>query len=435
MGISSVTGTWAVGSNWPYPKLYFTDYYIMAVAVKGSNLAVYDMTNSGNVWTATEKIDLGAKAGIVSVDIATADKYTLIVVNHGATKKVYERVPSTGVISETAVTVIPGGNSCCNLGGQFFIGGLYSTGAPWSSVNSCSVAWGDIGSNIFLPGAVVGTSDLVAGYRKMPWDENGNNDVWKVLTLDDMVIVYGDHGVAALKNKTVGDKYVGYRHAMSMKEFKSAGAISTYAVNGDGKNHCFVDTNYDLNLVTKEGIKNLGYRRLMSAMSGEIVVSYDKARKRFYISDGLVCYVLNDSGLYSTNQCVTSVGDYKGILTAFVKDNSDTKIRLTTTPFDGMAQGNKTVEAVETGAVYDTVADETIEGSLYTKYDYKGDFIQDDWVTLNERGIFTKKLTGREFKVSLRGDYEAGAEFSFNSLMVKLKSSDKRNIRGRYNVS
>lgn len=430
MGISSVTGTWEVGDNWPYPKLYFTDYYIMAVSVKGNNLAIYDMTNANNVWTATEKIDLGAKSGIVSVDIATADKYTLITVNKGATKEVYERVPSTGAITLTAVTVIPGGNSCCNLNGQFWIGGLYSTGEPWSSVSKCSIAWGDVGSNIFLPGDIFGTSEIISGYRKMPWDENGNNNVWKVLPLENSVVVYGDYGIARVKNTMVNTA-----HAIDMKDLAAYGVLSTYAVNGNSKIHCFVDTNYDLNILTSDGLKNLGYRREMKKLTQEIIVSYDKIRQRFYISDGLLCYVFNNTGLYSTHQCVTSIGDYKGILTGFVKANADTKIRYTTTPFDLGEQGMKTIESVETGVSYDTVADEILEGSLYTKYDYKGDYIQDSWTQLNDRGIFTKKLTGREFKISVRGDYESEADFSLSSIKAKIKFSDKRNIRGRLNVN
>jgi len=142
MGISAITGAWEIGaSGWPYPKLFFTDYYIMAVAIKGDNLALYDMTNAANVWTATERIDLGAASGITSIDVAGFGTYVVIVVNKGATKEIYEKNPSTKAVTLTAVTTIPGGNSCCNHKGQLFIGGLYSTGAPWNTMTACSVAW------------------------------------------------------------------------------------------------------------------------------------------------------------------------------------------------------------------------------------------------------------------------------------------------------
>jgi len=264
----------------------------------------------------------------------------------------------------------------------------------------------------------------------MPWDENGNGKVFKVLSLDSHVMVYGDRGIAGLKNTIVEG-----RHAMEFKHMATLGVISTYAVNGDDKIHGFVDQNYDWNIVTGEGIKNLGYRDFLSAMTGTIVVSYEANEGRFYISNGLKCYVFNGVGMYATNQCVSSIGQYKNILVGFVKDNADTKIRIETTAFDLGYQDNKTIESIETGLVYDTVANEVVYGKLAVRYDYKGDFTTLALTQLNDRGILTQKITGREFKLFLQGDYEAGATFRLNGVKVKTKFSDKRNTRGRINVS
>jgi len=423
--ISSITGTWAIGANWPYPKLFFTDYYIMAVAVKGDNLALYDMTNSGNVWTATERVDFGVKSAITNVDVAGFNTYAVIVVNKGATKAVYEKNYSTKAVTLTAVTTIPGGNSCCNHNGRLVIGGLYSTGAPWSGLTACSVAWGDIGSNVMLPGIVSGTSDLTAGYAKMPWDENGNGQVFKVLGLGDQFMVYGDRGIAALRQIVVADK-----PAINTNHLGKIGVISNYAVNGNDNIHGFVDRDYDWNIVTSEGIKKLGYRNYMSLLTGTISVTYEESNNRFYISDGTYSFVYNGIGMYSTHQCVSSIGRYKNILTGFVKTNADTKIRIETSPFDVGIQDMKTIESVETGMVYETTADKILTGKVLTKYDYKGDFTSADYITLNDRGIFTQKTTGREFKILLEADYEAEATFRFNSLKAKVKFSDKRNSRG-----
>lgn len=429
MGISSISGTWEIGANWPYPKLFFTDSLIFAVTVKASSLALYEMTNVDDVWIATEKFDLGSASEIISVDIASFDKYAVIVVNKGATKVIYERNITTGAITSTAVTIMPGGNSCCNYKGQLIIGGLYSTGAPWSTMTTCSVAWGDIGSNIMIPGDGV-TKDIVAGFMKMPWDENDTGKVYKVLTLADMVMVYADNGIGYIQQTIVG-KYP----AMKTKTLLKSGIISTYAVNGDENIHGFVDKNYDWNTVVDGKIQNLGYRNFMKTLTGEIIVTYDASNERFYISDGLLCYVFVTDGMYTTHQCVSSIGRYKKILCGFILSNADTKIRLGTSATDFGIQDNKTVESVETGIVYDTSANEIVYGKLATRYDYKGDFITLDYTYLNERGIFTQKLTGREFKVFLQGEYEAGALFSLNSLRVKIKQSDKRNTRGRLNVN
>ena len=424
MGISSITGTWEIGDNWPYPKLYFTDYYIMAFALKGSNLALYDMTNSGNVWTATERFEFSAASGITNVDIAGFNTYAIITVNKGATKEVYQKDYVTKAVTLVAVTTIPAGNSCCNHNGRLVVGGLYSTGAPWSGLTACSVAWGDIGSNVMLPGTDLGTSDLTAGYAKMPWDENGNGQVFKVLPLKDLIVVYGDKGIASLRQTLIGNK-----PAMDTKPVAKIGVVSNYAVNGNDSIHGFVDRDYDWNIVTADRIKNIGYRKFLAALTGEIVVSYEESNGRFYISDGLKCYVYNGIGMYSTNQCVSSIGRYKNVLTGFILDNEDTKIRIETTPFDANANGIKTIEFVESSVVYDTVADEIITGKITTRYDYKGDFTSASYVTLNDRGVFTQRTSGRDFKIYLEADYESGAEFSLESILANINYPDTRSTR------
>ena len=430
MAISSVTGTWEIGTGWPYPRLFFTDYYIMAVAVKGSNLALYDMTNSGNVWTATERFEFTAASGITSVDVAGFNTYAVIVVNKGTTKEIYEKNYSTKAVTLTAVTTIPGGNSCCNHNGRLVIGGLYSTGAPWSDLTACSVAWSDVGSNVMLPGIVSGTSDLTAGFAKMPWDENGNGQVYKVLSFGEQFMVYGDKGIAALKQTIVDEK-----PAMAMKHVGKIGILSTYAVAGNDKVHGFVDTNYEWNIITSEGVKNLGYYDYISTLTGTVVVSYEESNNRFYISNGTYCFIFNGSGMYSSHQCVSSIGKYKKVIFGFVKANADTKIRIESSSFDAGIQDLKTIESVESGLVYDTDADEVVTGKITTRYDYKGDFTTADYLTLNDRGIFTQKTTGREFKLFLEADYEAEADFMLSNVKVKIKFSDKRNTRGRVNVS
>jgi hypothetical protein len=429
--ISALTGTWEIGVNWPYPKLYFTDYYIMAVARKGTNLALYDMTNSGNVWTATERFEFSAASGIINIDIAGFNTYAVIVVNKGATKEIYEKNYSTKAVTLTAVTTRPAGNSCCNHNGQLVIGGVYSSGAPWSGLTACSVAWSDVGSNVVLPGNVNGTSDLTAGFAKMPWDENGNGKVFKVLSLGDSIIVYGDRGIASLKQTIIS----GFPAVIT--EFPAGiGVASNYSVAGNSRVHGFVDTNFDWNLVTKEGVKNLGYRNYLELLTGLIVVSFDESTNRFYISNGIVSFVFNQAGMYSTNQCVSSIGRYKGILTGFVLDNGDSKIRVKTVSVDAGIQDMKTVESVETGVVYITDANEAVYGKVMVRYDYRTDsFMDGDFVEINDRGIFTSKKTGREFKIVLESDYESRADFRLNDIKLKIKFSDKRNSRGKRDAS
>jgi len=51
MTIQSDTGIWAIGDNWPWPQIIFTNYFILGIAQKSDGkLALYEMTNEDNVW-------------------------------------------------------------------------------------------------------------------------------------------------------------------------------------------------------------------------------------------------------------------------------------------------------------------------------------------------------------------------------------------------
>ena len=431
MTITAATGIWSVGASWPWPQIVQTDYFTLGFAIKADGkLALYELVNTVGTWIATEKIALGTASGITKVNVAGFDKYYIITVEDYITGTVdysiYWRHPSTGVVTEFGVTDMPAGASCCNYLGQVIIGGLFSSQAPWSTLGQCSVAWSDIGSAEMNP-----ENYVVAGFAKMPWDDNGTGKVWKVLPVGNDIMVYGDKGIAKLKPFTV-ERTTGF----GILPVKSPGLIGSDAIDGDELIHGYVDNKYEWHLISNARSANLGYKKYLKTLTnGQVVVRYNKHRQQFYISDGVVSFVYTKGGMYSTNQCLTSTGVYKGTLCGFVKDNGDAKIRVASTPFNFDHQSLKTLESVEVGASYETTADELLYGAISIKYDYKGGFTQLPWTQLNERGIFTQKATGREFKVHLQANYESGAEFSLSSFLTKLKFSDKRNIRGRVNAS
>ncbi len=418
MTISSNTGIWTIGDNWPWPQMIFTSYYNLAIAQKSDGkLALYELTNQSNIWTAVEKISIGKASNVTSVSVADFSTYYIISVeeyiDNNPDHNLYGKNISTGEVTILG-TNLPAAATCCNYQGQLILGGLLSNEAPWNSLSHCSVAWSNIGSINMNPEDYV-----VAGYAFMPWDEKGNGKIYKVLSIGNKIRVYGDRGNCDLIPYSVG-RSVGF----GVMEIETPGILSADAIGGDEIVHGYVDANYDWNLITRETITNLGYRKFMETLTNRILVRYDKINKRFYISDGVLCYVYSKHGMYSTNQCVSSIGNYKGVTAGFFKDNADTKIRLKTTSFDFSYQDMKTIESVEAGISYNT--DNAFQGALSTKYDYKGSFIQLPWTELNPRGIFTQKITGREFKLHLQSDYEAGAEFNLSSLKAMLKFSDKR---------
>ena len=408
MSIQSGTGAWEIGNNWPHPKIFVTDYLILAISKDSADLNLYELTKTGPSWTATEKVTLGTLADIINVDVAGFGTYCIATVNFGATKAVFQRDPSTGDWDTVDVDTIPGGSSMCNFNGQLVVGSPYSTDPPWDNLPKCSVAWGDIGSTKIKP-----SEEVVAGFRHMPFDENGNNAVQKVLPLGDKCVIYGDAGVATGKMVMVG-KYP----AMSFVELSRVGVSRNYLVAGDIRKHVYLGKNNEIMLVTSEGIRSLGYTKVVEQLTvADVVISYEPVRDKFFISDGAKCFVLAPGGMYSTHQCVTGVTDYEGVLFGFKKDNADTKIRLKTTGFDLGIQGYKTIENVEVGLNYGL----PVNGTLSTKYEHDGSFISAPEIRLNPKGVFTSKITGREFKIQLEGDYDSAETFQLSSMMCRMK--------------
>ncbi len=426
MTISSSTGLWTIGNNWPWPQIRFTSYYNLAFAQKADGkLSIYELIYN-NEWLASEMIQVGEASNVISISVADFQTYYLITIDSeidGAPdRKVYAKNPVTDVVSLLSSSTIVMAGTACNHNGQLILGDLMSNEAPWKDISPCSVVWSDIGSIETNPEEYV-----TAGFAQMPWDEKGNGRVWKVLSLDEKVMVYGDRGFVSLIPYSV-ERVTGF----GVGEMVTPGILSADTVDGSDGVHGFIDNNYDWWIATNDGLKNMGYRsQLKTLTSGRILVRYSSHKKRFYISDGVLSFVYGKKGMYSTNQCVSSIGNYNNILCGFFKDNSDTKIRLVTNTSDFGIQDIKTIESVEVGINYS----EDVRGSTSLKYSYDGSFTKLPWVTVNPYGIFTQKATSREFKFHLDADYTAGEDFHLSSLVAKVRVPYKQNNKGDLNVS
>ncbi len=422
-------GDWTVGTDWPWPQIHFTENYIVGIALDGTDLKVYELYCNGDDWYSVgEKGRIGPVARILNVDVASFGPYYIIAASglNGTVPwyKMMQRQMGTSLSTETVypvnANIMPYGRTVCNFRQQAIIGGLSSNVKPWLGLGECSVAWSGIGTNDCRYGD---GQDKTAGAMKMPWDENGHGKVYKVLPIGNAVRVYGDRGILDL---------VPTENSFGRRPHGGMGIINENACAGDELIHGFISNQNDFWLSTEEGVKKLGYRKHLETLTNDrIIVKYEPVYRRFYISDGTLAFILSEGGLYSTHQCMTSIGVFKGTLAGITKANADTKIRLATTEFDVGNQSMKTVESVEFGANYSTSTDITLTAALSTKYEYKGDFIDLDYVTLNERGIFTQKITGREFKLKMQATYDSDGEFSLNNIRTKIKFSDKHNIRGR----
>lgn len=426
MAISATSGTWVIGVNWPWPRMFIIDNYILTFAIDGTNVALFELVNSSNTWTATKICDVGPSATISTISVASFGLYYIIAVTGTNWERLIERQPmaSPGI---TAVKDIPGdvapcGTAICNYKNQIIIGGLRSNDHRWQNLGSCGVVYGGIGNKVFDS-----KEDASTGFIKMPWDHQRKGKIYSIIKLNDNIIVYGDRGIEELI-PFASDVITGFGN----KTIYESGILGYNCSCGTDKLHCFIDIDYNLCINNGERIEVLGYKDYMNNLTtSKIIISYEPKKKYFYISDGVYSYVLTKNGLYSTHQCVTSIGCYNNIICGFIKSNSDTYIRGVTTDIDLNVQGFKTVESCEIGVDYVTITDIDLYGRMSVKYAYKDDYTDLDWKLLNPNGIFYQKITGRKFKVGFRGVYDSTGTIKINKMKLAVQFPDNRNIRGQ----
>lgn len=439
--IVSTCGTWDV--TWSYPQIFFGDYYTLAFAIVATaadcgagfpaadgNLVMFELVNDSDVWTATALYDFGNPAYIDQLDVMDFGQfYTVSAFGYNGATAVHtciRRNPGTAapLITALPTTKAPKFITGCNFNGQAVIGGINSTDANWSALGLPGVAWSAIGYFDFRPY----DANNVAGYRRMPWENGGKGIVYKVQKLGKGVMVFGDGGQTFLY--PVSEPVVTF----GMKHLPGAGIRSGGHVAGDENVICYIDRNYDLWRISADlKLEKLGYREYMKSLvthANRTLMSYVPAKKRFYISNGNESYILTEQGLYTTDQMITSAGDYKGTLCGFWADGSDIEIRLKTDRLDFGVQGLKTLEGLEFGVHYNATGAK-LSADYDFLYDYNAtSFSSVGWGDLTPLGQITKRVTAREFRIKLKGTTYKSATFNLDSILAKVKFPDKRTIRG-----
>jgi hypothetical protein len=426
--IISDCGNWSV--TWPYPQAYYGKHYTIAFATATAddcsagfpsvtgNLVMFELVYSAGDWTATAMYDFGNPAFIDQLSVMDFGQFYVVAAfgYNGATAvhTCIRRNPN-GTVVDLPSIYCPDFVSGCDFKGQAIIGGISSTDDNWKDLGLSGVAWSAIGSFDFRPAE----TNNVAGSRRIPQE---GDVVYKMHRLGDGVVIFASGSQTLLH--PVSEPAVTF----GLRELPSSGVRSGNHVAGDDKVVAWIDRNYDLCKMTADfKMEKLGYREYMKDLSGKILMSYVPSRRRFYISNGQKCYVLTEHGMYTTDQMITSAGDYKGVLCGFWKDGEDPEIRLSTDRIDFGSQGLKTLEGVECGAHYS----EGLFASVDYLYDHKAtSFKSLDWKSLSPLGQIVDRITAKEFRLRLKGSTYKDATFNIDSILAKVKFSDKRGIRG-----
>ena len=304
---------------------------------------------------------------------------------------------------------IPMMRTVCNFKGQAVGGNIVSV---WHDCDEKYYVWSNIGEINFNLGR-----KNEAGYKRDPY----GGEVYHTRRLGDNVIGYSSKGVTILSPVSSPAATFGFT------EVSDIGLINRGAINGNFDRHVYVGEDYILREVTKQGVKELGYKTFMKNLKGEdIIVSYEPSNKDFYIGNSKKTYLLSPHGLSEVTQHPSTVWR-RDSDSHLLPDTIDTdKPVICTGIFDMGYKGQKTVVSMETDAM-------PVEGSE-AGIDWANDLSSwgmEHYKPINNMGIAAITAAGNMFRFRLR--FETFYEVSMiGYLKVRYKMTDLRGIRGVY---
>ena len=271
------------------------------------------------------------------------------------------------------------------------------------------VAWSQIGSANFEH-----NYSLDAGYRPMSWP----GYVYQIRQLGNSAVVYGSSGVTMMYPVSQPLATFGF------KDLLKIGLMGMGSVAGDESTHFFITSDGTLWMLGENGLKQLGYKRVLSTLSSPVMM-WDKYRQRLYISDEKKGYIFNDGSLGGWIPNVTGILEVDNGLSVFSPSYLIVpSVELRTTVLDFNYRGRKSLEGVELGIESDV----PVKVAYEYRYDKGRDFRLTNWVRTSPDGYCRLRVTATEFRIRVRTD--ANAPFKLHYLNMFVKFPDKRFSRG-----
>jgi hypothetical protein len=311
--------------------------------------------------------------------------------------------------SFTSSAMIPRIGTVCNFKGRL-VGGNVKT--AWYDCDTGFYIWGRIGKADFTP-----TIDNEGGYRQDPY----GGIVYHTRRLEDFVVGYSSKGICAL---------VPAEQHFGCSELLDIGLVNMGAMNGTIHKQLFVGEDLIIREISKEGIKELGYYNQMKNLKDDgedIIVTYDRANKDFFIGNSTKTYLLSKYGMTDMLQHPSAVwrtlNDRVHMLPADIDDEDPT---ISSDIIDMGFKGMKTTSIVETDATEVTLPQSSV--------DYAND--QSNWnvgsfTPINNSGVASVVTSGDLFKVNVK--FSSMTEsMRIGYMKLRYKMTDLRSIRGVY---
>lgn len=434
--------------TWPWPRLFQTRYHIFCATLQASGKLHLSevLTENGRIILIVV-LDLGSAALIESIDIADFGSY-YVVATYGLTADAVP-VPSikTYVKNLSAINKFPSLDAfttptmgtVCNYQGQLIGGNIVNVPtSKWSDLNSDGVVWSGIGNLDFDPGY-----DLTSGFMpgQFPYSVGKAATVFKAMPMHSRaatgIVVYSDAGRFHMSPERTE---TGFTYGVQL--MSELGVTSGNHVAGDEFIHGFIDVYRDFWILESSqqavqsggNYKKLGYRSYIkelfdytSSEDHRVIVSYTPKNKRFYISNGNKCLVINEFGACHVFQLVSSIVRLSdGNLYGTFKSNPDTSAVIFSDTLDFGSRGFKTVESVVGGI--DLAKDAITQYTVDWRQSRVDVFSRIPWRNTNPRGETRIGVTACEFRLGIKISNYVDAKIEW--LGINIKFPDNRFKRG-----
>ena len=392
--------------EWPFPQFISGDAFNIMVIRDPINMedVVYEVTDGHvvSLITGVDELTFG-QGGLMRI----ADFGEYLIMTNGVII-IYYNLTTSDWTPGTATSTIPMMNTICNFKGQLFGGNV--TGS-WYDCDSKHYIWSKIGSADFTL-----EQDNEAGYKRCPY----GGTVLDVLRLTDHVVGYSSEGITLFS--PVNDPAPTFK----VSELSDVGLLNKGAAAGSFQKQIYVNKDYRLMEVTGEGIKELDYQiYIKELVNGDVIVSYDRALKDFYISDGVKTFLLTKQGLTRVKQHPSTVWTIDGssYMLPDTEDTDDSYITTWITDFN--YRGQKTTFTVETDAT------DFEDGYALVQFLIDNLELSTDYSIINDQGISTIIVAGDAFRFKLKFE-TVNSDFAISYIKSRFKMTDLRGIRGVY---
>ncbi len=387
--------------DWPHPMIYEGKACDLLLA-KGSIHAI----NKDVKWT-TSKLCSVAGAGTWSV----ADFVSFLLLSNGTSLLMYNC--TTGVVTEHDFSYIPKSNYICNFRGQLICGGIKSS---WYDADTTFAAWSRIGSINCTP-----AEDNVRGYAPLQVGE-----VYAVSPIGKVAVAYGSEGVCAML--PVSEPVVTF----GLQNLKSVGCAGLGCVGFGKHRHIMIGEDSHLwNISEKLEMEDLDYFTYIRDLDTDnVVITYDRLKDDFYISDGTRGFILSPVGLSYIDKMPTSVYNLsvENSMAVYGSSGMD-EAMLVTNPMDFGSRGKKTIGGVDLGI--------NSREAVYVAADWRNRaqdiFVRSPWKRCSPAGYAMLNVTGVELRLCIRS--ESFVDFKIDYAKLGIYYHEQVNRRGHVNTT